>query len=229
MHAILPQMAPPPPVADPAMQAYYAARAREYERIYAKPERQADLRILEAKIPASFAGRSVLEVACGTGYWTQHIARSASRMLATDLTEETLAVARTKALPEGRVRFGVADAFDLPSDEGPFEGAFAGFWWSHLRHSECRPFLASLRRCLAPGAVVVLLDNLHVEGSSTPVSRTDDEGNTWQARRLDDGTTHEVLKNFPGEARLRACIEGLGTRARYDVLGYYWIFSFEAA
>ncbi len=215
--------------ADPGMKDYYAARAREYERIYAKPERQADLRGLEERIPALLTGRRVLEVACGTGYWTQHIARTARSVLATDLTEETLAVARTKDLPEGRVRYAVADAFDLPAAEGPFDGAYAGFWWSHLRHSECRPFLESLRRCLAPGAVVVLMDNLYVEGSSTPVSRTDAEGNTWQARRLDSGATHEVLKNFPTEGQLADAVKAFGRNPRYVALDYYWLFCFESA
>lgn len=52
------------------LRAYYARRAVEYEAIYAQPERQADLRTLEAALPACFSGRSVLEVACGTGWWT---------------------------------------------------------------------------------------------------------------------------------------------------------------
>ncbi len=211
------------------MKAYYAARAKEYERIYAKPERQADLRKLEVLIPALLEGRSVLEVACGTGYWTQHIARLASCVLATDLTAETLDVARSKGLPGDKVRFAIADAFKLPVSEGPFQGAYAGFWWSHLRASECRAFLASLQRCLAPGAVVVLMDNLFVPGSSTPISRQDNEGNTWQARRLDDGSTHEVLKNFPDEKRLREQVAGFGVNARYTALEYYWLLSFEAA
>jgi len=214
---------------DPRMKAYYAARAREYERIYAKPERQGDLRQLEDRIPALLAGRRVLEVACGTGYWTQHIARTARAILATDLTGETLEVARAKDLPEGKVRYAAADAFNLPAAEGPFDGAYAGFWWSHLRHSECRPFLESLRRCLAPGAVVVLMDNLYVEGSSTPISRTDAEGNTWQARKLDGGAAHEVLKNFPTESQLADAIGNFGTNPRYVALDYYWLLSFEAA
>ena len=222
--------APPPPAvshADPAMKAYYADRAREYEKIYAKPERQADLRRLEETIPAFFTGRSVLEVACGTGYWTQHIARTARGIVATDLTEETLAVARSKGLPESRVRFAIADAFNLPAERGPFDGAFAGFWWSHLRHSECAPFLESLKRCLAPGATVVLMDNLYVEGSSTPISRTDEEGNTWQARTLSGGATHEVLKNFPTRAELMKQVAEFGATAQYAALEYYWLFSFE--
>ncbi len=213
---------------DPEMKAYYAARAWEYERIFAKPERQADLRILEERIPSLLAEKRVLEIACGTGYWTQHIAGTARRILATDLTTETLAVARNKNLPEEKVRFAIADAFDLPAAEGPFDGAYAGFWWSHLRHSECRPFLKSLRRCLAPGALVVLLDNLYVEGSSTPVSRTDSEGNTWQERKLLNGEKHEVLKNFPTEGELSEAVKGFGTNPQYAALEYYWLFSFEA-
>ena len=214
---------------DPIMKAYYAARAREYERIFARPERQANLRMLEEMIPAQFNGHSVLEVACGTGYWTQHIARTALRILATDLTQETLEVARAKDLPTDKVTFAIANAFDLPADRGPFEGAYAGFWWSHLRHAEVCRFLESLKPCLAPGAIVVLMDNLYVPGNSTPISRTDAEGNTWQTRTLDNGTTHEVLKNFPTEAQLRAHVEGYGVNCRYVALDYYWLFSFEAA
>lgn len=61
-----------------SMAAYYAARATEYEAVYAKPERQADLRLLEAWLPGVFAGRRVLEVAAGTGWWTLHGARDAA-------------------------------------------------------------------------------------------------------------------------------------------------------
>ena len=59
------------------MRAYYAQRAEAYERVYFKPERQADLRAMEAWLPGPFAGRRVLEVACGTGWWTAHGARDA--------------------------------------------------------------------------------------------------------------------------------------------------------
>jgi SAM-dependent methyltransferase len=210
------------------MKQYYAARANEYERIYARPERQADLRVLEDRIPAYLRGRRVLEVACGTGYWTQHLVPVASFVLATDASGETLEVARGKGLSGAKVRFAIADAFDLPAGAGPFDGAFAGFWWSHLRHGECRPFLESLRRCLAPGATVVLLDNTCVEGSSTPVSRRDADGNTYQQRRLDDGTIHEVLKNFPSQADLEREVDGFGTNFRYLPLTYYWLFAFDA-
>ena len=212
---------------DPTLQAYYAARAREYERIYAKPERQADLRRLEALIPARFEARNVLEIACGTGYWTQHLVRTARHVVATDLTEETLAVANSKNLPADKVRFSTADAYNLSPGLGQFDGAYAGFWWSHMKLAECKAFLASLRARLNPGAVVAFMDNLYVEGSSTPIAKSDAEGNTWQLRKLDDGTEHLVLKNFPTEAGLIASMQGFGVNCRYVALDYYWLFTCE--
>ena len=206
---------------------YYAERAREYERIYDKPERQADLAWLRETLPAMFAGRRVLEIACGTGYWTQYIAREAAGMVGLDINDETLEIARSKALPPGRVTLRIADAYAPPDALGKFDGAFAGFWWSHVLIRDRRRFFEGLDRRLAPGAKVALLDNLYVEGSSTPVTRRDAEGNTYQARRLENGSEHEVLKNFPTRADLDADMTGLGKNPRFTALQYYWLFTYE--
>ena len=96
------------------LEAYYARRAAEYERIYAKPERQADLARLRKDIPALFTGERVLEIACGTGYWTPLIAQQARTVLAIDYAEETLAIARAKKYPKSNVRFEQADIYALP-------------------------------------------------------------------------------------------------------------------
>ena len=61
-------------------------RAASYERAYFKPERQPDLRAMEAALPECFVGRRVLEVACGTGWRTLHDARDATAWPATDLS-----------------------------------------------------------------------------------------------------------------------------------------------
>src|SRR3954469_8330001 len=108
------------------MRDYYAARAPEYDRIYLKPERQPDLRAIEAWLPTLFAGRSVLEVACGTGYWTQFIARVADHVLAIDAAPQTLQIARRR-VAGGKVDFVAADAYALPAPAGRFDAAFAGF------------------------------------------------------------------------------------------------------
>jgi ubiquinone/menaquinone biosynthesis C-methylase UbiE len=206
--------------------AYYAARAAEYELIYDKPERQADLQRLRVFIPEHFTGRTVLEIACGTGYWTQFIAPAASRVTALDINDETLAIAREKPLPPHRVRFETADVHALFPHYQDYTGAFAGFWWSHLKRGERCDFFKTLHRALAPGAVVVLLDNLYVEGSSTPISHRDAEGNTYQKRSLANGSTHVVLKNFPTEAELIADVGDCGASAQYTAFEYYWVFKY---
>jgi ubiquinone/menaquinone biosynthesis C-methylase UbiE len=205
---------------------YYADRAREYERIYDKPERQSELQRLRSVVGSSFAGANVFEVACGTGYWTQVIARSAASVLAIDVNEEVLAIARSKPMGACNVVFRTEDAYNLSSEQRNHNGGFSGFWWSHVPRARMRTFLQAFHRALDPGAQVVFIDNVYAEGSSTPISRTDDHGNTFQTRRLADGSTHEVLKNFPSESELRTVIEGLGSDIQTDFLRYYWIASY---
>jgi len=71
---------------------------------------------------------------------------------------------------------------------------------------------------------VTLLDNLYVAGSSTPVAGTDSEGNSWQRRRLADGSEHRVLKNFPTEDELRGAIAPFAASMDYVRLDYFWLF-----
>jgi demethylmenaquinone methyltransferase/2-methoxy-6-polyprenyl-1,4-benzoquinol methylase len=208
------------------MRGYYAQRAAYYERVYAQPERQDELRAIEAALPAVFAGRRVLEIACGTGWWTPHGARDAAFWLATDAQPETLAVARAKPMPPA-VRFATADAYSLAElGAERFDAAFAGCWWSHVPLARLRAWLDTLHARLLPGARVLMLDNSFVQTRSTPISRADAEGNTYQLRTLDDGSQHEVLKNFPSAAE---AIAALGPRAcapQWTAHTHYWLLSY---
>ena len=208
------------------MQSYYAARAGEYDHVYQKPERQPDLRQIERWLPSVFSGATVLEIACGTGYWTRFIAPVAAAVVALDSAPETLRIAEQRvAAPQ--VQFQVGDAYALPRSGRSFDAAFAGFWFSHVPIERQREFLRGLNAALEPGACVVLLDNLFVEGSSSPIAEQDRHGNTYQNRSLSNGSTHRVLKNFPTEAQLRALAhEGLGEAAAYRRWTYYWAFEY---
>ena len=104
---------------------YYRRRAAEYEAIFPKPERQHDLLHLEKALLSSFPGKSLLEIACGTGWWTERIARVASRIVATDLAEEPMRIAQAKPYPPNKVLFSIADAYALPDSLGRFDAAFA--------------------------------------------------------------------------------------------------------
>lgn len=208
------------------MQAYYAARAPYYDAVYLKPERKADIAFLVDYLPAAFAGRSVLEVACGTGYWTQHIAREAARLVATDATPEPLEFAKLRP-GASAVVFRMEDAYNLPADLGLFDGAFAGLWLSHVPIGSRPAFLGSLHARLNPGARVVFIDNSEVQCRELPIVETDAEGNTYQHRQLRDGTTHRVLKNFPGEQELLRMIQPFARSASFRPLENFWMLEYQ--
>jgi hypothetical protein len=71
----------------------------------------------------------------------------------------------------------------------------------------------------------VLVDNRYVPGSSTPISRTGEDGDTYQRRRLADGREYEIVKNFPGREQIAADLEAAATDLAWTELDYYWVAS----
>lgn len=204
------------------MKQYYARRAGEYEGIYHKPERQHDLRLLESRIAEIFAGRIVLEIACGTGYWTQFASRNALSITATDINPEVIAIAKTKTY-DVAPQFLIADAYTPQDITGNFDALLSAFWWSHVPKQQLAEFFGNLHKRLPPGSLIVFMDNRNVEGSSTPLAFTDESGNTFQDRPLKDGTTHRVLKNFPDSEEITNALTRYATDIQVTELEYYWL------
>ena len=207
---------------------YYSERAPEYDEIYAKPERQADLASLKEHLRALLRGHFVLEIAAGTGYWTEVTAEVAESVLATDLSREALALARGRSYGSARVELALADAYDLAGVAGEFTAGLAGFFWSHVPRQQLTAFLDGFHRRLGPGSRVVFFDNRYVPGSSTEISHFDDAGNSYQERRLKDGSRRTVLKNFPTRDELESALAG---KARGGVeialWRYYWCVTYQ--
>lgn len=201
---------------------YYAQRAREYDRVYDKPERQNDLHRLQALVPPVFEGKHVLEVAAGTGYWTQFYADDAAAVVATDLNTEVLDVARDRR-PWPTTEFRVVNVFELDKLTDTFDAAFAGFFWSHVQLDQLPLVVQQLVGCLGPGSPVMFIDNRYVEGSNHPVTRTDAAGNTYQHRMLADGTEWEVLKNFPTTHEVIAALAPALDNVQVTELEYFWV------
>lgn len=68
-----------------------------------------------------------------------------------------------------------------------------------------------------------MTDNHYVEGSSTPIAREDNNGNTYQMRELSDGSIHEVLKNFIKKDEFMMRITPFGEDSRFSSLEYFWL------
>jgi protein-L-isoaspartate O-methyltransferase len=208
-----------------ALRAYYRDRAGEYDEVYAKPERQSDLGTLRGLLARWVRDKSVLEIAAGTGYWTEVLASSARNVVATDVNNETLGVARARTFG-CPVEFFETDAYSLVIPDRTYEVVFVGFFWSHVAHRDIGRFLDHLHSLLDCGTLVIVLDNTFVEGSSTPISRTDAWGNSYQRRELIDGKTYEVLKNFPSDEELRTAMSDIAEDVKLRRLTYYWLMTY---
>jgi SAM-dependent methyltransferase len=206
---------------------YYAQRALEYEKIYNKSERQEDLIKLKEVLSKLFGGKEVLEVACGTGYWTQFIAKSAKSILATDINSELLEIAQQKDYGSCQVQFTKSDAYFLDNISCQYTGGFHGFWWSHISIQQIDSFLRTFHSKLLPDAIIVIIDNIYIEGNSTPISRNDVNGNTYQLRKLRDGTQHEILKNYPSLSQINDRLQPFAYNIKSKQMEYYWYIEYK--
>lgn len=59
------------------------------------------------------------------------------------------------------------------------------------------------------------------------MTHTDEQGNTWQNRKLDDGSEYQVVKNFPTEDELDRLIKDVGVKIEYKVFDHYWLFAYQ--
>jgi ubiquinone/menaquinone biosynthesis C-methylase UbiE len=179
------------------MQEYYKKRAREYEEIYHRddPVRQKEQRLITEAVRQHFMGRNVLEIACGTGYWTRVLSQSAKLVIATDLVPEVIEIAQAKdyGCP---VTFKIEDAYNLSFQAGEFNGALANFWFSHIPKKDIQSFFDGLHRVLENGSKIFIADNVNVPGVGGEfITKANDE-NTYKLRTLKDGSKELILKNY---------------------------------
>jgi len=204
---------------------YYASSTQAADAALSRAERANDLSTVRERIARLVCGKSVLELACGTGYWTEAIAATAERVLATDILDGMIERAQRRRLPEGKVSFRQVDGLDLPGDLGTFSCVFIGFWWSHLKRDEQDALLAQLRARLGHDVTLILLDDAYVEGSSTTIARTDAQGNTYEIVAAPDGERFELPKNYPADSALRKRLGGDVREIRIERLTYYWLLT----
>lgn len=206
---------------------YYKQRANEYEKVYEKPERQDDLRKIEKYLERQFLNKQVIEIGCGTGYWTKTLAKNCKSILAIDINREVIKIAKDKEYNKSNVYFEVIDLINLPQRKVKYEGLFSGFIFSHIKKQDIPEFLKICFSQIKLESELIFIDNKYIEGSSTEISRIDKEGNQYQLRRLNSGDEFEVVKNFPSQLEFSAMIDSEIRNFEWIDLEYYWIVKFK--
>ncbi|KHT62702.1 biotin synthase [Photobacterium gaetbulicola] len=107
---------------------------------------------LLAKLPSfNVAGSQVLDLGCGTGYFSQQLQKRGMQVCATDLSSKMLEQARLRC--GGLVRYVEGDAECLPMPDNLFDFAFTSLalqWCDDLSVP-----LRELRRVVKPGGQIV--------------------------------------------------------------------------
>jgi SAM-dependent methyltransferase len=207
---------------DPAL--YFTARAATYEATYDRPEAREELLRLQEKAAELLEGHSVLEVGCGTGYWTRQLVEVADSVRAVDNNPAMLAIAQQAVNDKvENIEWVQGDAYDLPATDD-ISACFGGFWWSHVPRELQASWLSGLQKKLGKDTLLVLIDSCYVEGRSTPIAHTDAEGNTYQIRAL-DGERYDVMKNFPTDSTLRKRFATHAREIRVKRTEHFWMLS----
>jgi len=207
------------------MESYYAKRAQEYETIYLKPERQEYIKESKIILKKYFEGKTVLEIACGTGFWTETISEVSKSILAIDINNEMLEIAKNKKY-NCKIDFIQDDSYKLEKVNGNYDSLFSGFWFSHIPKSKIKIFFDIIHNKLNENAIIVFMDNMYVDGSSIPITRFDTDRNSYQIRKLKDNSQYEILKNFYSVNELKDLVQDYDNKVVIKDLKYYWILKY---
>lgn len=171
---------------------YYDRRAPEYDDWYlgaglfaarVRPGWHAEVEALQNCLRA-ISAQTVLDVACGTGFLTQHLSGSVAAL---DQSPSMLEIARRR-IAGGRVLQG--DALHLPFCSNAFECLMAAHFYGHLDRDMRAIFLHEARR-VARSLLIV-----------DAAWREDLPAEEVQERVLLDGSRHLVYKRYFTPAQL---------------------------
>jgi trans-aconitate methyltransferase len=189
---------------------YYRERAAEYDATSYRDLAVARTRIDRVLGELSPSGR-ILELACGTGMWTQSLSGWTDDLTAIDAAPEALAIARARC--PASVHFEVADLFAWQPQQR-YDTVFAGFFLSHVPSARLESFFSTIAAALAPGGRVLVVDE-HT-GVDRREQRADADPEV-ATRLLSDGSSHRLIKVFLDPAELGQRLAALGWRASFEI------------
>jgi demethylmenaquinone methyltransferase/2-methoxy-6-polyprenyl-1,4-benzoquinol methylase len=219
-------------------QDYYRARAPEYNEWWERrgrydhgPEANARWFNEQAEVYAALdqlqLTGQVLELACGTGNWTEALVRTAEHVTAVDGSAEMLAINRER-LRSDRVEYVQADLFAWQPDRR-YDAVVTGFWLSHVPPEQLDAFLAMVRRALVPGGRYFFVDSRRDPLTTTPDQPLPEEEQAWLTRRLNDGREFRIVKVFYDPAVLRQRLEAQGLEAEVRETESFFLYGWARA
>src|SRR2546426_5687784 len=144
-------------------------------------------------------GMTVLELGCGTGYFTRELARSGAQVVAIDVSPELLEIAKANCSAPN-VRYEIQNAYELSYPDSVFDSVVGS---SVLHHLEIEEGLRQIYRVLKSGGTICF-----TEPNMLNPQIAIQKNVPWVKRRLGDSPDETAFFRRP----LRRLLERTGYR-----------------
>jgi demethylmenaquinone methyltransferase/2-methoxy-6-polyprenyl-1,4-benzoquinol methylase len=181
---------------------YYRARAQEYDRSISGAVLVFEPAIHMLLQLGTF--KQVLELACGTGFWTKHLLQISEHVTAADAAPEMLQIAREHAGDE-RITYQQLDLFQWQPAK-TFDLVFFANWLSHVPPEALDDFLNKVRASLKAGGYIALVDQHAPSEADSAIAQE----NIYAVRPLEDGREFTIVKAFYDLNELKEKLTKLG-------------------
>jgi demethylmenaquinone methyltransferase/2-methoxy-6-polyprenyl-1,4-benzoquinol methylase len=213
---------------------YYRARANEYDEWFYRIGRydrgteinQAwfnEVAVLKRELHQVGVVENILELACGTGIWTQELVKLGKKVTALDASSEMIEINRNK-LDNTNIEYRQVDLFAW-EPEAEYDLVFFSFWLSHVPPALLNSFLTKVYQSVRIGGKAFIIDSRFEPTSTAKNHILDKNGNICINRKLNDGREFNILKIFYQPEQLQEHLLQVGFQADVKVTDKYFIYA----
>ncbi|MBW4610714.1 MAG: class I SAM-dependent methyltransferase [Hassallia sp. WJT32-NPBG1] len=214
--------------------AYYRARANEYDEWFCRLGRydrgeefnqrwKDEVAVVKRALHELKAAENILELACGTGIWTQELVKIGKKITAFDASEEVIEINRRK-LHSSNVKYQQLDLFAWEPDI-EYDLVFFAFWLSHVPPTLLDLFLTKVYNYVRVGGQVFLVDSRFEPTSTAKNHFFEDDKKIYQTRKLNNGEEFQIIKIFYQPDELYNKLLKVGFQADVKVTNNYFIYA----
>lgn len=213
---------------------YYRARAGEYDEWFLRQGRYdhgeefnerwfAQAAQARAALSAFAPRGDVLEIACGTGIWSECLVHHATHLTAIDTSKEVIAINRQRLQGQKNVSYEQADIFTWQPQKR-YDVVFFSFWLSHVPADYFAPFWDRVRSALKDDGRFFLVDSLYNQTTTANNHVLGGRDSTVQDRKLNDGRSYRIVKIYYEPEELAACLAALGWQSDLKRSADYFLY-----
>ncbi|WP_339377690.1 class I SAM-dependent methyltransferase [Calothrix sp. NIES-2100] len=214
--------------------AYYRARADEYDQWFYRLGRYnrgeeinqrwfQEIEIVKQALQQIGQADEILELACGTGIWTQELVKIGNKITAIDASAEVIAINRSK-LNSPNVEYQQIDLFAWQPD-AEYDLVFFSFWLSHVPPELLNSFLGKVYKSVRVGGQLFIIDSRFEPTSTANNHILNDDGSIYKSRKLNDGQEFQIVKVFYQPEELQKHLTEFGFIADVKLTEHYFIYA----